>query len=393
MITSFPASEQEASDVIAAAAREGRRLGIRGGGTKSGIGCAVNHGETLSSAGLTGVTLYEPAELVIAARAGTPLAVIEEALAANGQELSFEPPDLRALLGAAGAATVAGLAAANLSGPRRIMTGACRDSLIGIRAVNGRGEVVKSGGRVMKNVTGLDLVKLLAGSWGTLAFLTEVTFKVLPQPERRATLVLRGLDDRRAVDALSAGLGSPFEVSGAAHLPANAGQEARTLLRTEGFGFSVAYRLKSLQALLAPFGGGDVIDDVEGALLWQAVRDVAPFTRPGDAVWRVATAPSRGSDVAAALRKALDCSLFYDWGGGLLWVSVPAEGDAGTRAIRAALTAPGDHATLIRAPASIRAAVDVFQPLAAPLMRLSKSIKQSFDPVGIFEPGRMYRDV
>ena len=393
MATHRPASEQEAAAVIAAASGQRSALGLIGGGTKAAVGRAVTHGSTLSSAGLTGITLYEPAELVIAARAGTPLADVERTLAENGQELSFEPPDLRALLDTDGEPTMGGLSAANLSGPRRIMAGACRDSLIGVRAINGRGEIVKSGGRVMKNVTGLDLVKLLAGSWGTLAFLTEVTFKVLPRPERRATLVLHDLDDKRAIAALSAALGSPFEVSGAAHLPAVDGRNARTLLRTEGFALSVDYRLKALQALLKPFGGGDVLDDAAGAALWRDVRDVAPFMRSGDAVWRISTAPSRGADIMAALCATLDCRFIYDWGGGLIWVGVPAEGDAGASAIRAAVSAAGDHATLIRAPAAIRAAVAVFHPIAAPLMRLSKDIKQAFDPEGIFEPGRMYDGV
>ncbi|CAH1668819.1 glycolate oxidase subunit GlcE [Chelatococcus asaccharovorans] len=393
MVTHRPANEQEAAAVIAAASGQRTPLGVTGGGTKAAAGRPVTHAATLSSKGLTGITLYEPAELVIAARAGTSLAEVERALADNGQELSFEPQDLRPLLGTEGEPTVGGLSAANLSGPRRIMAGACRDSLIGVRAINGRGEIVKSGGRVMKNVTGLDLVKLLAGSWGTLAFLTEVTFKVLPQPERRATLVLHGLDDERAIAALSAALGSPFEVSGAAHLPAVDGRNARTLLRTEGFAFSVDYRLKSLQALLKPFGGGEVLDDVAGAALWRDVRDVAPFMRSGDAVWRISTAPSRGAAIAAALSRSLDCRLIYDWGGGLIWVSVPAEGDAGAAAIRAVVSTPGDHATLLRAPAAIRATVAVFHPIAAPLMRLSQDIKQAFDPEGIFEPGRMYDGV
>ncbi|MBS7695849.1 MULTISPECIES: glycolate oxidase subunit GlcE [unclassified Chelatococcus] len=393
MTTHVPASEQEAAAVIAAAAGQRATLSVLGAGTKASIGRAVGHRGSLSSQGLSGITLCEPAELVIAARAGTPLAEVERTLASNGQELSFEPPDLRALLCIDGEPTIGGLAATNLSGPRRIMAGACRDSLIGIRAVNGRGETVKSGGRVMKNVTGLDLVKLLAGSWGTLAFLTEVTFKVLPRPERRATLVLHGLDDRRAIAALSAALGSPFEVSGAAHVPAMDGRGARTLLRTEGFAFSVDYRLKSLQALLSHFGDGEILDDAEGAALWRNVRDVAHFMRDGDAVWRISTAPSRGPDVTAALSAALDCRFIYDWGGGLIWLSVSADGDACASVIRSIVTRTGDHATLIRAPAAIRASVAVFHPIAAPLMRLSKDIKHAFDPDGVFEPGRMYDGV
>ncbi|MFC7399359.1 glycolate oxidase subunit GlcE [Chelatococcus sp. GCM10030263] len=387
----IPGTEAEAAGFVVEAARVGTPLTIRGGGTKARMGRAATQEMVLSSNGLTGITLYEPAELVVAARAGTPLHAVEQLLGERGQELSFEPPDLRGLLGATGEPTVGGLAAANLSGPRRIMAGACRDSLIGIRAVNGRGESVKSGGRVMKNVTGLDLVKLLAGSWGTLAFLTEVTFKVLPKPERRATLVFTGLDDRTAVAVMAAALGSPFEVSGAAHLPSGIGDRAsRTYLRTEGFAFSVRHRVEALQGLLQAFGRADLLDDDAASAVWQGIRDVTAFVGSDDVVWRISVAPSRGPDMGEALAAIPDARWFYDWGGGLIWAAVPAVGDVGAATIRQAVAAGGGHATLVRAPAEIRSAVPVFQPLAEPLMRLTHGIKQAFDPAGIFERGRMY---
>jgi glycolate oxidase FAD binding subunit len=301
--------------------------------------------------------------------------------------------DYRPLIGSAGEPTIGAVAAANISGPRRIMAGAARDSLIGVRFVNGRGEAVKSGGRVMKNVTGLDLVKLLAGSWGTLGFLTEVTFKVLPRSERVATLVLSGLDDARAVAALCAAVASPYEVTGAAHLPAE-GAGARTLIRIEGFSASVDYRLGELRKLLKPFGAADTTDGEAGDALWQSVRDVAPLTEPRErAVWRISTAPTRGPDVAAQVARALGARWYYDWSGGLLWIATDASGDAGAAAIRAATRQHGGHATLVRAPAEVRAAVDVFEPLSAPLMRLTAGIKTSLDPAGILNPGRMYAGV
>jgi glycolate oxidase FAD binding subunit len=389
--TLIPGTEAEAAGFIVEAARVGTALAIRGGGTKAAMGRPARHEAVLRSESLTGITLYEPAELAIAARAGTPLWDVERALDEKGQELSFEPPDLRGLLGAVGEPTVGGLAAANLSGPRRIMAGACRDSLIGIRAVNGRGEVVKSGGRVMKNVTGLDLVKLLAGSWGTLAFLTEVTFKVLPKPERRGTLVLTGLNDRKAVAAMAAALGSPFEVSGAAHLPAGiAGDTPRTYLRTEGFAFSVRHRLEALQGLLASLGAAEILDDAMVADVWRMIRDVEPFAGSDEVVWRISVAPSRGPDVAEALAGIPGARWLYEWGGGLLWAAVPAEGDAGAAVIRRSVAGCGGHATLVRAPAELRNRVPVFQPLAEPVMRLSHGIKLAFDPAGVFERERMY---
>src|SRR3954468_14317434 len=251
MTSHTPSTEQDAGAIVAEAAARRTPLSLVGGGTKADIGRPAQTAATLSAAALTGVTLYEPAEMVICARAGTPLAEVVRTLADKGQELPFEPMDHRPLLASTGEPTLGAVAAAHLSGPRRLLGGAAAASLPGVRFVNGRGEIIKSGGRVMKNVTGLDLAKGLSGSWGTLGFFTEVIFKVLPRAERVATLVLRGLDDARAVEALSLALGSPFEVTGAAHLPAQLdGGGARTLIRIEGFSVSIDYRLGELKRLL-----------------------------------------------------------------------------------------------------------------------------------------------
>ncbi len=387
-----PRSEAEAAALIGAAAARRERLRLVGGGTRAGIGRPAQDEATFSAAGLTGITLYEPAELVIAARAGTPLAEVEARLAEGGQMLPFEPMDHRAILGTTGEPTIGAIAAGNISGPRRIAGGAARDSLIGVRFVNGRGEAVKSGGRVMKNVTGLDLVKLMAGSWGTLGFLTEVTFKVLPVPERTATLVLAGLDDSRAIEAMSLALGSPFEITGAAHLPEGIDGPARTFLRIEGFSASVDYRLGRLTRLLRGFGAPDTIEGEAAATPWRRVRDVLPFAGGDEAVWRLSTAPSRGPAVAAAVAAARPARWFYDWGGGLVWLATAATGDAGAADVRAALGGAG-HATLVRAPHSIRAAVPVFEPLPEPLMRITAGLKAAHDPAGLFNPGRMYAGI
>lgn len=398
MMTLAPTSEAEACAAVTDAAASATPLALEGGGTRSGIGRLIQTARTLSSRGLTGVTLYEPAEMVVGARAGTPLAEIVRTLDEGGQALTFEPMDHRPLLGSRGEPTIGAVAAANVSGPRRIQAGAARDSLIGVRLVNGRGEMVKSGGRVMKNVTGLDLVKLVAGSWGTLGFLTEVTFKVLPKPERSATLVLRGLDDAHAVRVLSAALGSPFDVTGAAHLPAGLGAGGQTLIRIEGLGFSVDYRVGELRRLFRRDGSADLLEGEAAAALWRAVRDVEPLAEPRDAaIWRVSTAPTRGPDLAGVIGRLVPGSRwFYDWGGGLVWIACPVSSDrhgpadAGAAAIRAAVDQYGGHATLIRAPAEIRAAVDVFQPQPGPIARVTAGIKATFDPAGIFNPGRMY---
>lgn len=395
MTTYAPASEQEAAAIVAQAAGRSERLRLVGGNTKAALGRPPQDEATLSGTGLSGITLYEPAEMVVAARAGTPLAEVEALLAERGQMLPFEPIDHRPLLGSSGEPTFGAVAAVNNSGPRRINAGAARDSLIGVRFINGRGEPIKSGGRVMKNVTGLDLVKLMAGSWGTLGLLTEVTFKVLPVQERVTTLVLTGLDDVAAVDALSTALGSPFELTGAAHLPAGiAGSDSLTLMRVEGFAKSVEYRLGELRRLLRRRGDAQIVEGEDGATLWRAVRDAAFLAEPGtDAVWRISTVPGRGPEVTAAVARDRSARWFYDWGGGLIWLATAAADDAGTTAIRAAVQAAGGHATLVRAPETVRAALPVFEPLPEPLMRITRGIKAAHDPKGLFNPGRMYAGV
>jgi glycolate oxidase FAD binding subunit len=390
-----PQSADEAADIVRDAAARTERLRLVGGGTKAGIGRPAQDEATLSTTGLSGITLYEPAEMVVSALAGTPLAQVQSLLAERGQMLPFEPMDHRRLMGSTGTPTFGAVAATNNSGPRRINAGAARDSLIGVRFVNGRGEIIKSGGRVMKNVTGLDLVKLMAGAWGTLGLLTEVTFKVLPVQERVTTLVFAGLDDARAVAALSAALGSPFELTGAAHLPAGCGaSQARTAMRVEGFSDSVAYRLGELTKLLRRFGAPEVVEGEAGTDLWTAIRDVLPLAEPVDtAIWRISTAPTHAPALTAAVAAKRAARWFYDWGGGLIWLATAAEGDAGAAAVRAAVAKHGGHATLVRAPDAVRAAVPVFEPLSEPLMRITTGLKAAHDPGGLFNPGRMYASV
>ncbi len=395
MIIHTPTTEAQACAVVRSVIDSRVPLAIRGGGTRAGLGRPAQAASTLSSAGLTGITLYEPSEMVISARAGTTLAEVQQTLASRGQMLPFEPMDHRALYGSEGEPTIGAVAACNISGPRRINAGAARDSLIGVRLVNGRGELVKSGGRVMKNVTGLDLVKLVSGSHGTLGFLTEVTFRVLPKPERIVTLQWRGLSDEVAVGLLSKALGSPFEPMAAAHLPAGiGGEQASTLLRLENFSASIDYRSGELALLLGDYGVPDRLEGEESTSLWRFIRDAAFFAGSSQAVWRLSLKPYDAPEVVAAIKGALPAArCFYDWGGGLVWLGLPGVGDAGAAVIRSALQQRAGHATLVRAPDALRAAVDVFQPLAAPLMRLTAGIKTSFDPAGIFEPGRMYAGI
>jgi glycolate oxidase FAD binding subunit len=331
--------------------------------------------------------------MVLRARAGTTLATIEASLAAHDQILPFEPMDARALYGTTSEPTVGGLVASGLSGPRRISAGAVRDSLIGVRLVNGRGEAISSGGRVMKNVTGLDLVKLTCGAHGTLGLILEATFKLLPRPETEATIVIRRLDDATAIAAMTAALGSPFGVSGAAVIHAGMGREfSRTLVRIEGFQDSVDYRAEKLIALLAEFGAKHALQDEESRRLWRAIGDVAFLAEPLErAIWRVSLKPSLGAKFLARLGTVTRESLL-DWGGGLVWLSTdPTE--AAALAVRAGVAGLGGHATLMRAPDSLRATVDVFEPLSPTLAKLTRGIKASFDPDGLFNSGRMFAGI
>ncbi len=384
-----PADEAEAAEIVRAARKDRIKLDIVGGGARGGLGRPSEGAERLATARIAGIVFHEPAEMTISIRAGTPLGVVEAALAAHGQMLPFEPIDHRALYASAGEPTVGGLVATNASGPRRISVGAARDALIGLRLVNGRGDSVKSGGRVMKNVTGLDLVKLNCGAHGTLGLVTEATFKLLPRPQAEATIVIRRLDDERAVAAMTRALGSPFGVSGAAAIGAGMGREfPRTFLRVEGFAESVDYRVERLIALNAYLGAEHALRGEDSQRLWRAARDAEFLAEPRErAIWRVSLSPSKGLRFVARLG-ANALAHFYDWGGGLVWLaSEPTQGAAA--ALRAALEPLGGHATLVRAPDELRARIDVFEPLSPPLARLTKNVKASFDPDGVFNFGRM----
>ena len=358
---------------------------IVGTGTKRNLGRPVEATAMLSLARFTGIRLYEPEELILEAGAATPLAEIEAAIAAENQQLAFEPPDLSALLGSAHSGTVGGMLACNLSGPRRIKAGAARDHVLGITGVSGRGEAFKAGARVVKNVTGYDLPKLMAGSYGTLAALTTITLKVLPKPETEETLVVAGLSDTGAVNAMSRAMQSSCEVSGAAHLPG-----LGTFLRLEGIAPSVAYRRDKLVQLLQ--GKTTVLSGAASRAQWKQIRDVSLFSDTKQSlVWRISVAPSEAPGVVAKIKEQIDARHFYDWAGGLVWLDVPPTEDASTTVIRGAIGT--GHATLIRASEAIRARVAVFQPQAPALAALSARVKESFDPRHLLNPGRMYRGV
>ncbi|WP_274427051.1 glycolate oxidase subunit GlcE [Chelativorans sp. YIM 93263] len=399
MTTFTPQTSADVLETVRWAAGEETPLEVVGQGSKQGIGRPVQAEHTLDLSGLSGITLYEPEELVLSAKAGTPLAEIQTLLAKNDQELAFEPMDYGPLLGGDfGRGTIGGALAANLSGPRRIKAGAARDHILGIDAVSGRGEAFKSGGRVVKNVTGYDLSKGLAGSWGTLAVVTDLTFKVLPAAETEKTLAVTGLDDAQAAAAMAEAMGSSGEVSGAAHLPEGVVGKflnsaitgsPKTVLRIEGFGPSVDYRLDLLARLLNPYGATETIEEQDSRTLWREIRDCKPFADGTPApIWRVSVTPSEGHKVVDAFRRAAGANVYYDWQGGLVWMRMEADPEAEIlRKIIAHFG--GGHATLVRAPLSVRAAIPVFQPQQPALAALSARLKEQFDPKNILNPGRM----
>jgi glycolate oxidase FAD binding subunit len=399
-----PRDAKDLQEAVQWALSEGKTLEVVGRGSKRAIGRPSQSDLTLDLAGLSGVTLYEPEELVLSAKAGTPIAEIEALVAQKNQQLEFEPMDYGPVFGGEpGAGSLGGVLAANLSGPRRIKSGAARDHFLGASAISGRGEAFKSGGRVVKNVTGYDLCKVLAGSFGTLAAMTDVTIKTLPRPETEESVVVAGLDDARAAEAMAAAMASSCDVSAAAHLPRSLVMsfdgvhvvEAATVFRLEGVAPSVRHRKASLTELLKPFGIVDHSGEAHSRALWKSVRDVKPFwasTPMGDwPLWRVSTAPSRGHEFASTLPDG--AQWFTDWAGGLVWATLPPSDDAGAAAIRSACATVGGHATLIRAPAAVRAAVDVFEPQSGALAGVSKRVKESFDPKGVLNPGRMWAGV
>ena len=399
---------KQVSDAVTMAVAQHQPLEIIGGGSKRGIGRPVQTEHALDLSGLSGVIDYEPAELVLTAAAGTPLAEIEDALAGQNQMLAFEPADWRRLLGTeASTPTIGGTLACNLAGPRRIKAGAARDHFLGYRAVNGRGEQYKAGGKVVKNVTGYDLCKLIAGSYGTLSVLTEITVKVMPRPETARTILVHWSNDAGWQDVLAEGLNSPHEVSGAAYLPTAIVRRSRVAavscagggvaaLRIEGPEPSTAYRGLELVGMLGKYGPTAILDVDDTGLLWRELRDATLLAEPRDRyVWRISVTPSKGQAIAADICRGAATECYFDWAGGLVWAAVSAgAADASAEVVRLAIaTHGGGHGTLLRAPENLRAAVSVFEPLPGPLAALSARVKDGFDPRRVLNPSRTYAGV
>ncbi|MEE9388491.1 MAG: FAD-binding protein [Paracoccaceae bacterium] len=375
-----PESEAELAEVVARATGP---LVVQGGGTRM----LALSGQVLSTAGLSGVTRYDPGALTIVAQAGTPVAQIEATLDAEGQRLAFEPMDHRVLLGRTGEPTIGGVVVGNVSGPRRVAVGACRDFLLGVRFVDGQGRIIKNGGRVMKNVTGYDLTKLMAGSFGTLGVLSEVSLKVLPKPDVTESLMLywakESASDHDAVRAMSVALGSPYEVTGAVHFTQTDVGWPITIIRVEGTQASVTYRLGKLRELLA--GLGDVVlvsDPDKVAVQWRSIRDVEEWAGSGEDIWRISVKPTDAPGIVAKMPDGT--RVRYDWGGGLIWAAC----DQGTD-LRTEIGGFSGHATLVHTLRDGPLGFSRLQPEPAQIAAITTGLRQKFDPRGILNPGLM----
>jgi glycolate dehydrogenase FAD-binding subunit len=399
---------KDVEEAVRAAIASEQPLEIVGHGSKRLIGQPMTTNALLDLSAINAVKSYEPNELIITLEAGAPLADVKSLIDSKNQQFAFEPVDTAPLLGVARSGTIGGMIGAGLAGPRRIKAGGGRDHLLGAHAVSGFGDSFKTGGKVVKNVTGYDLCKLLAGSWGTLAVMTEVTLKVVPKPEAERSLVLRGLDDVTGNRAMTAALGSPFDVSAAAHVPPSASrgsspaldeleasQQGVTLLRLEGIAASVAHRADALAELLLPFGTAERLEDRASAAIWSSIRDVEPFAAKAALgawpVWRIVCPPASGGALGQRLARDTGGDVIYDWGGGLIWAALPPKPDAQAALVRPRVEAVGGHAMLLRASEEVRRQVEVFHPPTSGMAALSERVRNSFDPKAILNRGRMKR--
>jgi len=401
---------RDVEQVVRSAIASEQPLDIIGHGSKRSIGQVMATNAVVDLSALNAVSSYEPNELIITLQAGAPLSDVMSLIDSKNQQFAFEPINTASLLGTGGPGTIGGMIAAGFAGPRRVKAGGVRDHLLGAHAVSGFGDSFKTGGKVVKNVTGYDLCKLLAGSWGTLAVMTEVTLKVMPKAESERTLMLRGLDDLAANQAMTAALGSPFDLSAAAHVPRSQlrtevgglkavgwPQEAVTFLRLEGIEASAAHRASALAKALERFGTTEVLQDAASAEVWSSIRDVRPFAADGVLgawpVWRIVCPPASGGSLGERLARGSGGEVIYDWGGGLILAAVPPKADAQAGLVHREAAAVGGHATLVRAAEDVRRHVDVFHPLGDGLAALSERVRASFDPKSVLNRGRVMRGV
>ena len=400
MTADHPDNLNEMLSVIAEAMADGTPLSVSGCASKSDWGYAIADSRPVSVDRWAGIIDYQPDELILTVRAGTPMTEINETLADKNQMLGFEPPDpsvLFAKTDLSNKGSIGGVLATNSSGSRRLTAGAARDFLLGFEAASGRGERFRSGGKVVKNVTGYDLSKLICGSFGTLAIMDELTLKTLPRPEASKSVLIPAADLATAVRHISAILATPHEPSAAAILPSDIAALAGfgygqmlAVIRFEGFAISVNDRVN---AVLSLYPDGDSIDDAASQTLWQAIGDTALLGDAAGDIWKLSCAPSAAPLVINALPDEWPLRYYADWAGGLLWIDVPTGDVAGTILRQVLADHGGGFAQLIRDAGNTRSLVPPFQPLPSPQLALHKRIKAAFDPKGILNPGRMHHAI
>ncbi|MGC6453045.1 MAG: FAD-binding protein [Candidatus Puniceispirillaceae bacterium] len=399
-MTDFQVADlSEARDVIQQAVAEKTRLELVGAGTKRHLGRAASYDSVLDASAMSGIVDYQPEELVLTLRAGTPMNIVEDALADARQMLAFEPPSMTRILGEAKQGvrgTIGGVIAANLSGPRRLTAGAARDFLLGFEAVSGRGELFKSGGKVMKNVTGYDLSKLMCGSFGTLGVMDEITLKTLPAPETSCSLLVGADTFADAVARIGAIFATPHEPGAAAILPAviaaeegvGSGASFTAVIRLEGIEASVADRIGHLLSLT----GGETLAEAASVRLWRRIRDVQPIAEKPIDIWKVSCAPSDAPKVIAALDPRQDVRMLADWAGGLIWIGGPSP-RIGPALREAVAGLDSGFAMLVRDVSVTREKIAAFQPLSGGHYELHKRVKASFDPLGVLNYERMHEGI
>ena len=403
-----PANIRDLCAVIVSSAEQDARLRVYGADSKRGWSraCCISSQRSsqdihaLDMSGFDGVVLYEPEELILRAGAATPISGIQKHLRENQQELSFEPPDFASLYGGeAGRGTLGGVVACNLSGSRRVHAGAVRDCVLGVEAVSGRGEFFRSGGRVMKNVTGYDLPKLLTGSHGTLAVMTQITMKVLPASETSASVLLPNLEPEHAVVVMTQALSSAYGVSAVAYLPASVAMRAMpattsnlTVLRLEGAEKSLSARVELLCKHIKEHGDSELLQNDESRALWSFIGDARFFAsgvRREDLLWRLFLPPSRSHRIDAFVRQMGEAYYFLDWGGGLAWLGISneiKEKRAACEKVAAFAREQGGYGILVRAPDELCGVFGGFSALGAVENALMERVRAAFDPDGIFSP-------
>ena len=397
-----PKSSKEIESIVRWAVAEEYSLEIVGSGSKRELGRPTQVSNEISLEQNTGILFYEPKELVLSVRSGTPVSEIESLLKAENQELAFEPIDLSSLLGTQnGKGTIGGLLSSNFSGPRRLKVGAVRDHVLGIEAISGRGEIYKSGGRVVKNVTGYDLSRGICGSWGTLSVLANITLKVSPSAETQRTFCILGLTVEDALGAMTTAMGSPTEISGASYIPAsfvtrlqvegiNFSDRSVTLLRLEGFAKSVEYRFEKLKSLFTEYKDVEQLNSENSKSIWEQIKDVNLLeNRENSMVWKISVAPTSAVPIITALQNSFSFDYYMDWSGGLIWLEI-SDGKPHDAEIRAEVDKFGGHAMLMRATAPVRGSIPVFHPQSPELAGLTKRLKEQFDPKRVLNPSRMY---